>query len=544
MILETAIRDGEVMQDFDLESLPIGGAHSQTVKGPPIGKDYGSKDCVNSPSPIAVSRMIHEWLKTQNLDEVEVLYIIGLIPVPQTILKWLSERKYRALIFIEEDLETFLEFNHLLDNPQIHLYHSPEEIPNDFPCDRIAIFEGKPFDALALQRRIAFLSALYSDVLYSHKIVENVIANYSRLHQCFDANALQFKNTPAIICGAGPSLEKSFSALREAGDKALIFAGGSAIPILARNNIRPHFAMALDPNHEELDRLKQNTATDVPFLFAPRVHHEVLPLMTGPLGYLKTDTGGLFESWLEEKLGLTGIPTGPDMGPEAFSVTTLAISYAYALGCNPIILTGVDLAYTSGKRYASGVEAEKGNSEDPRALEKVQLRTDIYGEPVETLLKWVMESDCISTFAKNHPETNFLNASQGGLGFEGIENVTLEQALKPLKKTNFVFQFEPLQFNTEHFYELLTALDASLDRCHAMCDLPPILAQMDLEEEEAYKALLDPIAAALDRVLIRYYPHIDPEEAQKQRENAKFKELKLQIEKFKKIIGKQCAQLQ
>lgn len=54
--LETAVRDGEVMEDFDLESFPIGGEHSQTVKGPPIGKDSGSKDCVNSPSPTAVSR--------------------------------------------------------------------------------------------------------------------------------------------------------------------------------------------------------------------------------------------------------------------------------------------------------------------------------------------------------------------------------------------------------------------------------------------------------------------------------------------------------
>ncbi len=57
--LETAVRDGEVMQDFDLESFPIGGSHSRTVKGPPVGKDSGSKDCVNLPSPTAVSRFMH-----------------------------------------------------------------------------------------------------------------------------------------------------------------------------------------------------------------------------------------------------------------------------------------------------------------------------------------------------------------------------------------------------------------------------------------------------------------------------------------------------
>ena len=54
--LETAVRDGKVMQDFDLELFPIGGSHSQMVKGPPIGNDSGSKDCVNLPSPTAVFR--------------------------------------------------------------------------------------------------------------------------------------------------------------------------------------------------------------------------------------------------------------------------------------------------------------------------------------------------------------------------------------------------------------------------------------------------------------------------------------------------------
>ncbi len=52
IILETAIEDGKVMQDFDLESLPTEGEHSQMVKDPSVGKDSGSKDCINLPSSI------------------------------------------------------------------------------------------------------------------------------------------------------------------------------------------------------------------------------------------------------------------------------------------------------------------------------------------------------------------------------------------------------------------------------------------------------------------------------------------------------------
>jgi hypothetical protein len=47
MILETAVQDDKVMQDFELESLSMGVDHSQKVKATPIGSDYSSKDCVN-----------------------------------------------------------------------------------------------------------------------------------------------------------------------------------------------------------------------------------------------------------------------------------------------------------------------------------------------------------------------------------------------------------------------------------------------------------------------------------------------------------------
>ena len=50
------------MKDFELESLTIGGEHSQKVKAPPIVSDYSSKDCVNLSSSTAVSRIIQVYI--------------------------------------------------------------------------------------------------------------------------------------------------------------------------------------------------------------------------------------------------------------------------------------------------------------------------------------------------------------------------------------------------------------------------------------------------------------------------------------------------
>ncbi len=63
IILETAVRDGKLMQDLELESLCNGVGHSQRVLDHPIANDSGSRDCVKLPSPTAVSRIIYVYSK-------------------------------------------------------------------------------------------------------------------------------------------------------------------------------------------------------------------------------------------------------------------------------------------------------------------------------------------------------------------------------------------------------------------------------------------------------------------------------------------------
>lgn len=504
-----------------------------------------------------------QWIKTQKLDEIEVIYIAGLIgfPLPDPLQDWLAQKKERALVFIEEDLGAFAAFEeeNLLDNPQVHFHYQNEpsirSLAEIFPTDRLAIFEGKSFDSDALIQASACLSALYSDVLYSHKIVDNVCTNFRRLKGCFDARG-RFEKIPALICGAGPSLQKAIPILKNCEEKALIFAGGSAITALTLQGVQPHFAMALDPNDEEYDRLKQAHFFEGPFLFAPRLHKDVFLTCNGPFGYLKSDTGGLIENILEETVGITGEAIGPDLGEQAFSVTTLATSYAFALGCDPIIFAGVDLAYTGGSRYMEGFTSEQQEEEDPRALEKRKMRKDIFGSSVETLLKWEMESACISAFAKSHPEVTFINASEGGIGFDGIPNISLTKILSDFpqhdlhSKVHEWIQASQLHCCLEKVYPFLIELTSSLEKCEKLCiEIILILEkqkgegilalhQSDLAEEMAYKALLEGIDAALSRILFRYYPHLDPEQGKRQCELAKYQELKRQIHKFKEILHK------
>ncbi len=77
--------------------------------------------------------------------------------------------------------------------------------------------------------------------------------------------------TPAVICGAGPSLKASAPALKELERRALIFAGGSTLSALKSLGVIPHFGIALDPNPEEHDRLLPASPLEMPFLYTNRL---------------------------------------------------------------------------------------------------------------------------------------------------------------------------------------------------------------------------------------------------------------------------------
>jgi hypothetical protein len=494
--------------------------------------DFFSEQALSRKSDMAKAL---EWKASQDLDSLEIIYVLGVYEEYYDLLEpWLEVKKERALIFVEPELGALPGIEgKWLDHPQVHLRHLPleavEALAEEFPADRVALAGDEWGNSgLTLLRKSSALGALYSDVLYSHHLFENVLENLPRLSSAFDVRGWQgaFKGIPLIICGAGPSLEKSIPALKKWRNHALILAGGSAIPLLEKLGVTPHLGIALDPNGEEMERLAAATGFEVPLLFSPRLHRDVMATTSAPLGFIASGTGGLAEEWFFDKLGIEGRPICPDLGSEAFSVTTLSLSLGHVLGCDPIIFTGVDLAYTGGKRYAGGLEGEMAGALDPRAFEREVDARDIEGKSIKTALKWVMESEAMGAFMKAHPEVQFFNASEGGMGFPGVENAPLEKIAAstfkvPLDVEGLVHSFIQMVpspgFDPDRFEALLLEQLQSLARCdllfskaYAQCltagDGQHALWDLDLQEEPAYHCFLIGIEAALKKLLPRYYP--------------------------------------
>jgi hypothetical protein len=525
---------------------------------------------------------VHDRPFDVDLEKINTLYFYGLGQggwFPQ-FKEWLAASPSHILILLEDSpsaIRAFLQApgaEEILDHPQTLLHFISDkkewrahiaELTSEYPSGFVE-FVAHPAYAekggrkcremrLHLLRQSGAISGLLQEALFPHLLFDNLAPNFARLPETFYANKLEgkFKGVPAIICGAGPSLMSSMPILKTIENRALIFAGGSTIAALSNNGVVPHLTFAIDPTEEETIRLKNSSAHDVPLIYGNRVIPTIFQTSSGPFGYLRSNTGGRAEEWFDAQMGLTEETIGPDLGAEALSITTLALEVAYRMGCNPIIFTGTDLAYTGMMRYAGGViEQQKIDplklKKDMRATERPLRKKDREGKTIYTLTKWIMEASCMGEYAKNHPDRTFINATAQGLPLPHIPYLPIEKAVEEhcLNQTDLRgklhaeienARFEKLP-NTK---ELFAPLTASLRRSLAICDqaltgAPSVgksaLLESDLQSELAYVHLFQDIEHAYGRLKPRALLSSNPERAELDHERTKWNHLKSAILKF------------
>ena len=409
------------------------------------------------------SKEAADWFSKLDLYGIHTLFVygVGLGYHYLAAKNWLEEDETRVIIFLEDDLEAIhclLKTDagtELIQDQQAWLQYCPK-IKKDEDWE---LFQ-KSLEQIPIKlfMRGVLLSGLnhyiQKDPIYFGRLmvemdfVENVkifqemehlrygegfFKNYYRnLFELPDSYLMKemiskFKGLPAIICGAGPSLKKNLHVLEKLSDRALIFAGGTAMNTVSYDGFLPHFGVCVDPNMTQYNRLFMNQAFQVPYFYRSRVYHEALEIIHGDHIYTSGASGYNIAEWVEKQLDIEG--GNVDAG---HNVINLSLSIAQALGCSPIILVGVDLAYTGDESYAEGVfphpihdVSEKLTTR--RESEEVIVRNDIEGNPVCTLWKWVMESVWYTQTAITNPRTRIINATEGGLGFEGIPNMTLAE---------------------------------------------------------------------------------------------------------------------
>lgn len=523
-----------------------------------------------------------EWLKEEELKGKEVLYLFGIGNGESysLIKKWLHSNAKNQLVYLEYDLGLIHYFlqtpqaETILTDPQVSLY-AIESLDEEEPLFGWLSWSylGKPlaFKALPsyeknepalvkdLEMRLIFDAAKKEEMVdeylkYGIVYYRNFYRNAPLLAESYDGQKLygHFQGTPAIICGAGPSLEKNKDLLKGLYDKALIFAGGSSLNALKAAGITPHFGAGIDPNPTYYYRLLSTSSLEVPFFFRLRMHDEALRQVKGKKLYIPGAGGYDTAAWLEEKLGIQS-----EELDEGHNVVNFCTEIALRLGCSPIIFVGLDLAYTDLKEYAKGVVDNPQMTEEELAKRfgdtSPVIRLDIYGEPVYTQWKWVAESEWITKLQHEHPETPFLNATEGGIGMEHVPLITLQEAIerycgkeKPLQQSiqTLINQAAFSTITKEKVISCLDELKTDLMQCqgylHILLEELEIsrytiitqritqravetlqtgkaaLAETDLVENEAYSALLEIFNTIMTHLLNRDMQNLPSDEKEKQ----------------------------
>lgn len=191
------------------------------------------------------------------------------------------------------------------------------------------------------------------------------------------------RGVPAVVVAAGPSLDKQLPLLREYRDRVIVICIGQALGSLRRAGIEPDLVHVIE-SKPVLHQLEGAGSTEnLNLVLSPDSHPELFEAPVRSL-FVATPLLHAVARWVATQLGSRSFVMG------GATVAQGSIGLAVALGANPVMLIGQDLAFTDGRAYAKG-----------SAYESVRL-------------DFIQGEDGSTTFLKRNREQRELVGEMGG----------------------------------------------------------------------------------------------------------------------------------
>ena len=252
----------------------------------------------------------------------------------------------------------------------------------------------------------------------------NTLRNVAHLALGPDPGRLrgQFAGVPAIVVGAGPSLDGAIPALQALGGRALLIATDTSWRPLAAAGIDPHLVVATDPTEANGRHLRGVRGTRQTWVLAEgSVDPDALHTLRGRVGIFRI-AGHHPWPWLN------GLLLDRAVVKAWGSVLTSAYDVAVTAGCAPIVFVGSDLSFTDGRPYCRGTSAEQDwavhtargaslrrvwtNTIEARALRR---EPDVTGGETPTAPHLIEFRNWLVAEAGKQPAGRVINASGAGI---------------------------------------------------------------------------------------------------------------------------------
>jgi len=261
-----------------------------------------------------------------------------------------------------------------------------------------------------------------------------------------------FKEKPAIIVSAGPSIEKNLHLLKEAKGKAIIIAVDVVVPTLLPAGIMPDFIVALEASRKLFHAFENNPLLRFcPLVCTPEVDYETITsLYPGPV-FLNPTFQHPVLKWFHNFWESKGFIAG-----RGGSVSHMAFAFAEYIGANVIALMGQDLCFRE-KLHAGNVTPLFYSETDVEQLrQRNPVVKDIFGEERYTTNQFLTFRIAFEKITKRFKGV-VINATEGGMPIEGARTMRLKEFIDEYCQIVFAIPFETVL----PLYEMKTAYDLS-----------------------------------------------------------------------------------
>lgn len=320
--------------------------------------------------------------------------------------------------------------------------------------------------------------------------VENMLSNVIEIAGNPGINMLfdKFKDKPAIIVSTGPSLNKNKHLLKGLEDKALIICPDASLKVLLDMGVKPHIVTSIErvpDTYKMIEGFTYEEVKDIYFAGTPVVQNKMYQVYPGPrlIVYRNLD----HFKWLGIDRGILDI---------THSSGNMAFVIADALGCNPIILIGQDLAYSRDGEVSHASGTVFGDKQFKTSkFETIEVMGND-GMPISSTKVWNLMRQSYEIEVKNHQGT-CINSTEGGAYIEGTKVMPFKEAIKQnLNKTinplNIIeeqlsdFSIGDVKEDTKKLLKLFDQTIKDLEEMIASCDKGLEISMKYKKEMENY----------------------------------------------------------
>ncbi len=288
--------------------------------------------------------------------------------------------------------------------------------------------------------------------------MDNYVNNWKHIFRGLDCKYFEneYKGKPAIIVGAGPSLDKNIDFLKDAKGKALIFSVDGAMNTLMDKGIIPDVVSSIERVELTANFYKKKEIPEEVIYVGPNV------VLGSILDKFKKiiftgRSGDAFFHRLNDSIGFSNLNVG-------INVSNVLISFARHLGCSPVIFMGLDLAYTDGKTHTKKFSDNFDEKFMNNYRNNIVYVKGQNGEMLESFEHFMHTKSWIESMIAGDKKGLFINSTEGGANIEGAENLKLSDVIS----TYCVEEIPKLQaiydkFKKDNVYEEGTITNSALE---------------------------------------------------------------------------------